>query len=694
MSLGLDLSLRLKPSALSVRSLLGMPLADANGLIDLAGWASNRNSDTVVTDFEDIQRTLPPYTIPWGDGRIPKNIVIGRSEDLTDSNWLVNNVTKDSSTQITFTALNGALSDYIVTKEGGIYIFSFYVQNIDGNTNLRCQHLDSATGFATAFTCDSTLRRYSFEIAGRVGGGTVKFGITDNNASGHGSIILTKIQLEEVTGQAITAPSEYVPVGTAVGSELKDNYNGSNLGTECSWVDQPTDFSFDDTTAARQCSIFYDESLTLTKQYVIQYEIYDHVSGDIRINITASGSAFSGSPGTYSQDGIYTEVLTCDDISAGRGIVFRINAAGGIAKARLLSLKEASTGIAIYATENDNTVDANGVVTEIVGDLLDPAPHIINNPERTNKCENYNLNPTDTTGVTKSGDVAATLTLVDDSANYPDELKQRGNQSVFKLDNSGGSANATADIDGTAGNTETHICQCYAAITTGTGKLRLSSDAGSDVAFIGSAYALYETVPLAAIVSSKTRIIANAGAVIYFIANQLEQSSFVTPIIETSGGTADRSADETRHAYSSSVFNQDEGMLIFDWVPEYDKAAGVKSLIYPGAASSILYLQGADGSIASWDGTTITTVPESYVNGNRYIIGLRWSKALSEIQVGVKDVDGDGLWAWDTPPEAYDDEYTFASYLELFKVNPAINQLHDLKIYNKDKGTDFIEANF
>src|SRR5690606_20738143 len=78
--------------------------------------------------------------------------------------------------------------------------------------------------------------------------------------------------------------------------------------------------------------------------------------------------------------------------------------------------------------------------------------------QRVNKCRNFNANPTDLTGVSKAGDAAAMLTVVDDSA----ELAAAGLDGIctsgmaFKFDNSAGTSTSWLYIAGNSGNTNPH----------------------------------------------------------------------------------------------------------------------------------------------------------------------------------------------------------------------------------------------
>ena len=163
----------------------------------------------------------------------------------------------------------------------------------------------------------------------------------------------------------------------------------------------------------------------------------------------------------------------------------------------------------------------------------------------TNKCINYNAAPTTTTGVSKIGDAAATLTVVDDTAALRaagfgaliDAGKMNGN--VYKLDNSAGSGDAYANFAGNPGNTNTQTFSVFRR--GGTGAINM-----------GSAYptglpssAAYQRETLSCVPTNSTTVPylrADIGQVVYFILNQLEEKTYATNPVIVAGASASRGA--------------------------------------------------------------------------------------------------------------------------------------------------------
>jgi len=162
------------------------------------------------------------------------------TEDLTTATW-THTATTDSSTLVTFTAQNDYIHQPIATTEGNYYLFSFKCRNITGNASIQIYHLASESGDTTLITnssvyywdgsawqsdtsagLTSTLTRYYVIISGRVGGGNINFGVRDNNASGHGQIEFTEIQVEDL-GTLTTSPGPELFDQETLGSESVSN---------------------------------------------------------------------------------------------------------------------------------------------------------------------------------------------------------------------------------------------------------------------------------------------------------------------------------------------------------------------------------------------------------------------------------------------------------------------------------------
>ncbi|TSD89064.1 hypothetical protein FFK22_008765 [Mycobacterium sp. KBS0706] len=182
---------------------------------------------------------------------------------------------------------------------------------------------------------------------------------------------------------------------------------------------------------------------------------------------------------------------------------------------------------------------------------------------RTNRCTNRNANPTDLTGVTLSGDVLATLTRVDDSASMPGGIlaalltATTINGFVYKLDNSAGSTDAFATISGTI--SATGACRGSIVYRGSAGRIEIGG--ATAVSFGASTpYVRVGGSRTAAATTEQLRVAAPAGAVVYFILNQLEAGAFDTAPIVVNAAIATRNAPQIQRTVGAD-FNATEGFL-------------------------------------------------------------------------------------------------------------------------------------
>ena len=168
---------------------------------------------------------------------------------------------------------------------------------------------------------------------------------------------------------------------------------------------------------------------------------------------------------------------------------------------------------------------------------------LLTQPTRTNKNTSRNANPTDLTGVTKAGDAAAVLSVVDDTA----ALTAAGlsgictSGKVYKLDNSAGTTNAQAGLSPATGNTNVHAISAFMR-GSGTANLRLFANPIPPTFTLPSDYERYTNI-VTPTVSQAVAVEALPGSIVYFILNQLEEGSFATEPIITTGSAVTRTGN-------------------------------------------------------------------------------------------------------------------------------------------------------
>lgn len=162
----------------------------------------------------------------------------------------------------------------------------------------------------------------------------------------------------------------------------------------------------------------------------------------------------------------------------------------------------------------------------------------------SNKVTARKHNPVDLTNVTAGGDVAATLSIVNDTA----ALAAAGlsaictNGAVYRLDNSAGASAAYAVLDGPVGNTNPHVREVYAR---GSGDIQLQYSGGSGLSVIGVTFNLAPTyqrctsaayAPTAA--TQRLVVYAQPGAMVYFILPGLYDRAAPAALYPVIGDTA------------------------------------------------------------------------------------------------------------------------------------------------------------
>ncbi len=328
-------------------------------------------------------------------------------------------------------------------------------------------------------------------------------------------------------------------------------------------------------------------------------------------------------------------------------------------------------------------------------------------PESINKCTNYNANPDAAlSNITKSGDAAATLTRVDDTA----ALAAAGLQAVcssgfvFKLDNSAGSTNALAEVTGAVGNTNAHSCSVMWR-GSGTGSVGLNTGAPAAQP-LPSGYERFKApdrTPLSA--GNFWTLFANAGAVIYFVLNQVEEHVVVTSPITTVGSTSTRSADDLSWPLAdwqgNDFLNDAAGMGAIIWRPGFsntDLPNNTKQTIVSGlnnSTTSALISARTDtgGNPFFWthDSTSICELAKAWSADTDYLIPVRWNATANEKQIGVKTA---GSWTWATAT-AYDGSQPNDSVLNVAST-PIVGPAHHrgMFLWDQDDDTDVIEKIF
>lgn len=186
-------------------------------------------------------------------------------------------------------------------------------------------------------------------------------------------------------------------------------------------------------------------------------------------------------------------------------------------------------------------LDASGALVacasgELRTDHASGAPELLLEGSLTNKVACRKHNPVDTSNLTPSGDAAAILSVVDDTAALAAAglLGLCSNGKVYRLDNSAGTSSALASCSGSTGNTNTHSFGAFVRSVNGgtVGVFCGVSDQSSLITKTGPTFALLKNegvVPEGA--GASLCVKASAGAVVHFVLPQLVEATVFGSVI-------------------------------------------------------------------------------------------------------------------------------------------------------------------
>ena len=275
------------------------------------------------------------------------------------------------------------------------------------------------------------------------------------------------------------------------------------------------------TTSAGGGGVYKTGIVTIGKKYRLVLS-GDVSAGNIELRDTVTNSMLLSAAGSV------------DTTVSQSGFAIRLSTTA-VATSVNLSVKEiipiwlptAADGSQLWTSQSVRT--RSGTVAKYDSTFLG----FLNEPARTNKVTCRKHNPVDTTNVTKSGDAASVLSVVDDVA----ALTAAGligictNGKVYKLDNSLGTAPANVDLAGQVGSINPTVLSVHAYVTAGTGRLTDNGEGTTTTISNTTPYQrwLKEYTPVST--ARQLRIKAMANSVVYFILPGAEEGAFATSTI-------------------------------------------------------------------------------------------------------------------------------------------------------------------
>ena len=214
---------------------------------------------------------------------------------------------------------------------------------------------------------------------------------------------------------------------------------------------------------------------------------------------------------------------------------------------------------------------------------------------RTNKCTNRNWNPSALTNFNAGAPLVATL--VDDAAALAASGLSALGPTVFQVYNPDISRRYVT-IGGVVGNVNPHTVSIYAR--GGTGVLNLDNHLSPLNIPGGLTYSRYVISNIIPVNTSRALVIGvDPGETLYMIGNQLEEGSFVTPVIPVSGTAATRTAlGISPPASTAPVGNI---TLFCDFELDVLASGATRRLIYLGLNRPGLYVNSTGGLSATID---------------------------------------------------------------------------------------------
>jgi hypothetical protein len=469
---------------------------------------------------------------------------------------------------------------------------------------------------------------------------------------------VTDLQVEDVTGQADQNPSNNVSAGVATGPEqvadawteaAPDYSEVEDSGTKIIWTRGVG------TGDAFVALALADIGLTIVggETYILSYNVTENDGVDGNNLFCSSTSSLAPSSAISTDLGVQTYAL----VASSNSNLMRWTALSSFEGKTLvlenISMRRAEhgvnvDGVAYFNYANGNTVSGN-VVTEAKGDPL-------------------------VGGVNAVGDWRALY-----------ESFATTNYSDGDDDLSGGAETVDLAASGTGDHTYSGSSDAVVTVAAGTatGTGFAQSSAGGAVTFNLT-------------VAGTVTLTLNSGTLDKWdglAQKQVEKASVASSWIPTSGGSANRSADVGAPSFAFSNFNQVQGSWIADvWFSALN--LGVNQGIFSIENKAQNVLSEIGNEIESFDDTGGSAVALSPVAlGNRFRVVSDFGTG-DTLEVGMRDVDGAGSFAWDGTPANYSGAFATDSVINIAYGGTVPIGIRDLYGYTTRLGKAWVEKNY
>jgi hypothetical protein len=225
------------------------------------------------------------------------------------------------------------------------------------------------------------------------------------------------------------------------------------------------------------------------------------------------------------------------------------------------------------------------------------------------------------------GDVASTLSIINDSANTPTALKHLcSSGKIYKVDNSAGATASTVTIGGTTGVTTATSISAW--IRGGTGSIKIGAVAGQTFAASTPYVRVYQENVTPGNTTDQMVITVDAGQTVCFILPQMEVGAFITSEIVTAGATALRNFTYA-YLFTNVILNNSNFTVYCELAIVKRQAAG-----YWG---SVIEVKGNNGTDIN-NAVTMYICPNNTTQGfvSGYVNGVETSDNRQTLTQGTK----------------------------------------------------------
>lgn len=591
----------------------------------------SRASAQYITDFEGVTRKVESNCVAVEGSRVVTNLLT-YSEDLSNAAWIASGATKNGNI-LTINNLNDRVYQAVTLSLGVPFRVTVSFSSGDVGKVFRFFYYRDADVYSANYTVP-TSGRVSFTATPSSAVTYVGFASASSVAEAY-TLTLVNLQLENVTAQSNPNPGEYVKTTSAAVSKCFATQNGNTVDGN-GVVTEATGTALPQSHPERANSTAY----ALNDKIQVNGWWY---------NCTTAGTSTSSAP-TFATGKAGLVTVTDGTVTwtlGGRLLLGYVSepastnkvTAYGTIPADTLGSELSSGSLTIgqkyqITARTDANFVADGAADNVVGTqfVATAATVTLDVGDKVKRVQwgvgeksfhNGSSFVQNISGLTLSGDVAAVLSIVTDETEIVKAGLARINPGykVYKLDNSGGSTNATVLFSGATGNTNVHS---FKIPLRGTGTAVYGGNwSGSEqsTSAITASYVNYKKDGWAAAnAGTQGKVTAYPASVVYFLLPQLEELPYATSIMPTAGATATRAATSLSYPTAGNLRVSVGTAQIETFLNSGSQVARVLQVDDSGR---LIYLN--SGAFTAYDGVNSGAIGPTPTANTLYKILVRYS---------------------------------------------------------------------